>query len=371
MAIDRTEDGTTSCIGSTAPHVSDLVGDQGYGTGVSITSVPGEVLRWLDRAQARHWWLAHPIGVVKKFGDDRSGALAGVVTYQLFFGMLPLLVVVLTIFGTILQGSSDLRDAVVDSTLRQLPVIGERLENDLSALTVTGPWVAVSVAALFWRATGIYNSLQYALNQVWGVPSVHRQSFIGRLLRAVLLFVLLLVAAVGSAILRQEALTPVGGFWGELAKLGGSTIVTIAVLVGAFRLVLSAQVETWQIVPAAVLSGLLWQLLQRLGETIVMRELTRAEDLYGGLATVIVVLLWLNLLARAAIFANEWAVVSLCGLWPRRIMQPPLSEADRDVLEVLVRNERRRPEQHVAVWFDHDSSEPAPTVDVGGRQTGA
>jgi uncharacterized BrkB/YihY/UPF0761 family membrane protein len=106
-----------------------------------------------------------------------------------------------------------------------------------------------------------------------------------------------------------------------------------------------------------VLAGLFWEVLQRIGSWIVMDRLAEAEDLYGGIGFVVVVLFWINLLARSAVFANEWAVVSWRRLWPRRIAQPPLTEADRRVLEGLLRNERRRPEEHVDVRFDERADE--------------
>ena len=73
----------------------------------------------------------------------------------------------------------------------------------------------------------------------------------------------------------------------------------------------------------------------------------------------VVTLFWINLLTRAVIIANEAAVVGGRRLWPRRIAQPPLTEADRRVLEGLVHNERRRPEQHVRVTFDEDPPDEA------------
>jgi hypothetical protein len=90
----------------------------------------------------------------------------------------------------------------------------------------------------------------------------------------------------------------------------------------------------------------------------VTEQLTNAEDLYGGIGFVVATLLWINLLVRSVVLANEWAVVSWRALWPRRIAQPPLTDADREVLRSLVHNERRRPEERIDVWFDDDADQP-------------
>jgi YihY family inner membrane protein len=317
-------------------------------------------VRWFDDFQQDRWWLAHPIGVVRKYADDRGSALAGLVTFQVFLGLLPLLVVVLTVFGRILEGSEDLRAAVLESALGQFPLLGARLEEDVGALSVDGPWVAASIAGLLWTSTGIYNGLQLALNQVWNVRGIDRQGFLSRLVRALTLFVLVIGAAIGTSLLRGA--DPLGadrlGWWQHhLSALAGA-LIAATLLLGVFRLVVSPEVPFVRLVPAALLAGFAWELLQRLGTWIVATRLAEAQDLYGGLGFVVVVLLWVNLLARSAVFANEWAVVSWEGLWPRRIAQPPLTEADRQVLEALVRNEQRRPEQHVAVWFDDEAGVP-------------
>jgi hypothetical protein len=142
-------------------------------------------------------------------------------------------------------------------------------------------------------------------------------------------------------------------------------------LLGVFRIVVAPSVPTVRLIPAAVLAGLLWELLQRVGVFLITDRLGEAQDLYGGIGFVVVVLFWINLLVRSAVFANEWAVVSWRGLWPRRIAQPPLTDADRRVLEALVLNERRRPEQHIEVRFDADADTAAPTGDDHDEARGA
>ncbi len=42
-------------------------------------------------------------------------------------------------------------------------------------------------------------------------------------------------------------------------------------------------------------------------------------------------------------------------LWPRSIMQPPLTAADERVLRDLARQEERRPEERVGVGFEPDA----------------
>jgi YihY family inner membrane protein len=325
---------------------------------VSLTDVPERAVRWFDDQQQERRWLSQPVAVIRKYADDRGSALAGLVTFQVFLGMLPLLVVALTVFGRILDTSEDLEEAVLDSAVAQFPVIGGRLEADVTSLAVEGPWVAITIAGLLWTSAGIYHSFQLALNQVWNVGGVSRQGFLSRHLRALVLFVLVFTAAIGTYFLRQfsSGLLGDGAVGTALAALT-SAVTASVLLLGVIRLVTAPVVTLRDQIPAAVAAGVMWEALQRVGAWIVLDRLGDAEDLYGAIGFVVVTLFWINLLARSVVLANEFAVVQRRRLWPRRIAQPPLTVADRRVLAGLVNNERRRPEEVIHLHFDEGGSD--------------
>src|SRR5688500_12704145 len=57
-----------------------------------------------DDFQQRHRWLAFPVAVVKKFGEDQGGQRAALLAYYGFFSLFPLLLVAVTVLGFVLQG---------------------------------------------------------------------------------------------------------------------------------------------------------------------------------------------------------------------------------------------------------------------------
>ncbi|HVM07215.1 MAG TPA: YhjD/YihY/BrkB family envelope integrity protein [Acidimicrobiales bacterium] len=316
------------------------------------------LVRWFDDRQSERWWLAYPVATVRKYADDRGSAFAGLVTFQAFLALLPTLVVVLTVVSHLTDGSSRIRAAVVGSTLSQLPVVGQRIRDDVSTVGATGPWAAVAIAGLLWTAAGIYHSTQLALNQVWNVEGVHRQGFVSRHIRAGILFALFISAAIGTSFLpMRQALGVLPPVLADSVSAVGGAVIAAVLLLGVLRLVVAPVVPLRCLVPSAILAGLLWQLLQLIGTWFVTERLANASDLYGSIGFIVVTLSWINLLARTMIFSNEWAVVAVRELWPRRIAQPPLTAADKRVLSELARNERRRPEQHVHVTFDDDDDD--------------
>ena len=67
-------------------------------------------VRAFDRAQRKRPWLAVPVAVFKKFGDDQGGGLAALVAYYAFFSLFPLLLVLVTVLGFVLQGNPSRRN---------------------------------------------------------------------------------------------------------------------------------------------------------------------------------------------------------------------------------------------------------------------
>ena len=81
----------------------------------------------LDRFQQRHKWAGFPLAVIYKFVDDQGNYLAALIAYYGFLSLFPLLLLLVSILGVVLRGNPELQAQILDSTLRQFPVIGEEL----------------------------------------------------------------------------------------------------------------------------------------------------------------------------------------------------------------------------------------------------
>src|SRR5579872_2531761 len=81
-------------------------------------------VRTFDRFQRRHRPFAIVVAVLRNFSDQRAGAWAVQIAYYGFFSLFPLLLVFISILGFVLQSDPSARQAVVNSALRQFPIIG-------------------------------------------------------------------------------------------------------------------------------------------------------------------------------------------------------------------------------------------------------
>ncbi|HYM56248.1 MAG TPA: hypothetical protein VES97_12870, partial [Solirubrobacteraceae bacterium] len=78
-----------------------------------------ERLQALDRRQQRSPRLSFLAAVIKKFGDDQAGQLAALIAYYGFVSLFPLLLVLVTILGFVLQGDPGEQRRILNGALGQ------------------------------------------------------------------------------------------------------------------------------------------------------------------------------------------------------------------------------------------------------------
>jgi hypothetical protein len=75
---------------------------------------------------------------------------------------------------------------------------------------------------------------------------------------------------------------------------------------------------------------------------------------------VLALLAWIYLVLQVTVYAAEVNVVRARRLWPRSLVQPPLTEADRAALALQPLQNQRREEQQISVTFTDSPQDHAP-----------
>ncbi|MEU9048564.1 MULTISPECIES: YihY/virulence factor BrkB family protein [unclassified Kitasatospora] len=334
-------------------------------------------LRGVDGFQQRHRASGVVVGVVRKYGDDRGGLLSALITYYGFVALIPLLLLLSTVLGFVLHGHPGAQRSVVDSALADFPIIGDQLRQNVHSLQGSGLALLIGALGMLYGALGIAQVLQHAMAEVWNIPGVQRPGYLPRLARSLLLFAVLgtgLVLGTAAASLLGTAL---GGVPARIGGLVVSALLNTALCLACFRVLTPREVPTRALWPGCTLAGPLFTALQASGSLLVTHELRHASQIYGFFATVIGLLFWLYLAAQVTVYAAETNVVLARRLWPRSLLQPPLTDADEAVLSSVARQEERRPEQHVDVSFQEeegpggDGKEPGDgKTSGGGKKSG-
>jgi YihY family inner membrane protein len=326
-----------------------------------------KAIRKIDAAQRRHTPTAFVFGVVKKFGDDNGGALVSNLAYSAFVSLFPLLLILATILGLIASADPSFRaSAVKNAATGQIPVIGTMLTGangvgELHRASVIG--LIVGLLFLIWGVTGLAQAGLFTMAQVWNLPGPARPGYVQRLGRAMLFLCLLGGGVIVSAGLSSLTTYLHQGFWFKLLIEVVTAAFNCGMYLGAFRALTPKGVPTRALLPGAFTGGVLWTLLLLLG-TWLVHHFLHSDSVYGAFGTVLGLLAWIYLAVEMTVYCAEINVVLARRLWPRAVVQPPLTEADRASMALQALQNQRRPEQGVEVSFDDrapDEGVPART----------
>lgn len=315
-------------------------------------------IRRIDAIQQRLPWLAFPYAVAKKFGDDQAGNLAALVAYYGFFSLFPLLLAFVTILSMALHGNDTLQQRIEGSALAQLPVVGGQVSQNVHTIGGSGLTLVLALALAIWAGLGVLRAMQTGMNAIWNVPYHHRPGTVPSVVRALIMLVVVGVILVASA---AAGIAGAGShtWWGVLFGILVSLILYFALFALAFRILTSEDLSWRDVWPGAAIAGVAWTVLQAVGGYIVSHQLRGASQTYGTFATVIGLMAWLYLAAQMTFYAAEINVVRRRRLWPRSVVQPPLTDADRRALTYYAKQEERRPEEEVDMRVrDTASSRP-------------
>ena len=310
------------------------------------------VIRRVDAAQQRFTPAAFVFGVVKKYGDDNGGVLASNLAYSAFVSLFPLLLILTTVLGLAASVDAGFREQVLKAVAGQFPLVGQQLTGNVKTLrrsSIIG--LIAGFAGLVWGATGLAQSGLFTMGQVWNLPGPARPGYVQRLGRAVEFLGLLgggVVLTTGLAALNTYGHK--AWYWTLLAELAAA-LGNVALYLGAFRVLTPKGVPTRQLVPGVVAGGIGYTLLQILG-TYLVHHYLHSDAVYSVFATVLGLIAWIYLAVQVTVYAAEVNVVLARRLWPRSIVQPPLTEADRASMALQALQNQRRPEQQVEVTFD-------------------
>lgn len=306
-------------------------------------------VRAFDNVQQRHRWLAIPMAVLRKFGNDQAGSLASLVAYYAFFSLFPLLLVFTTILGFVLQGNPGAQRSIEHSVLGQFPVIGDQIR--VHALTGHTLALVIGLVVALLAGLGVTQAAQNAFDRVWAVPFKNRPDFLHSRVRGVAL-----LASLGSLFVVATGMSGlVTGLGGPFVKVGAialSLAVNFGLYLAAFRFLTAATIPTRSLYIGVAFAAVFLEILQLAGGIYINHVWRHASAVYSQFALVIALLVWLHLVSQLTLYAAEVNVVISRRLWPRSLLGPPDEPADRETLTALAKVEERHDDEQIDVRFD-------------------
>jgi len=305
-------------------------------------------LRRIDAFQQSHRAIGIVFAITKKYGNDNGGSLAVQLTYALFTTVFPLLLLLETILALVLAHAPSARHAVLSSTFGEFPIVGRQLSQNIHVIKHNSAFgLAIGIVGLLYGSTGLAGVGLYTMEQVWSIPKAARPGYLTRMVRS-----LLFLGLLGLGVLVSTALAGFGTFgrheaWSAVVAEILAAAVNVALYIAAFRVLTPKQVTSRSLIPGAVLAGVVWTVLQGLGSYVVGHYLRNDNAVYGLFGIVLGLIAWLYLGAQVTVYAAEVNAVLARRLWPRGMVQPPLTEADQRTVALQVTRNQGRPEQEV------------------------
>lgn len=313
-------------------------------------------LEQVDDYQQRHRKTGVAFATLKKYSEDQSSSLAAMIAFWAFFSIFPLMLALVTILGYVLPAGT--RTNVLSHVASYLPLL------DTSTLHgLTGSWwpVLVGLATALWSGTSVTRTTEQAFNSVWEIKMVDRPGFADKLKHS-----LLALGTIGVGLVVSVAITGfvtgtasgIGLGWGSrVLGFAIAIVLDVGLFVAAFRLLTSKDVSVRDVLPGAVLSGVVFFVLQEVSSYIIANRLHSAQSTYGNFATVIVMLWWFYLQAQVTLLGAQLNVVLKERLAPRSLFGGPETEADHRVLEAYAEEATFHESEEIDARF---SGEAAP-----------
>lgn len=240
-----------------------------------------------------------------------------------YFGLMALFpaLLLLLVLGNQISAASELLTHVVEV----YPGSGRFLRDTIRSLSGVGVGVVITcVLVVLWAGSWVFSVIERALNRIWGATSrtfwhgraltIGMIGMVGLLLSSSVVVTYVLVGLreiAGRLSPRQLARYPLllsvgSAFWqGVFAAV--SFLITVALFVVVYRLMPKTEVTLRDVLPAAVLGGLLWELAKYIFAWTL--NYFHYDQIYGSVGAVVAVLTWSYVSSLILLFGAQLSAV--------------------------------------------------------------
>ena len=262
--------------------------------------------------------------MARRSGADQIGDMAASVAYYALFSLFPLLFAVAAMLSLFLEPAR-VEEEILAVTAQYLPgAEGLIRENVKDILRAGGALGVIAVVGLVWSASGVFGSIARVLDRAWGVGETRAFHIIRfRSILMVLGVAALFLLSLTSTVLLQRAaglhIDPFGAgdFLASSARgvLRGSSLAgSLALPLLLYRFAPSERIPWRDLIPGALLSGLLFE-AAKVAFITYLHRFADFDRVYGSLSLVIVLLLWTYISALILIIGAEFGAA--LGRWRR------------------------------------------------------
>jgi membrane protein len=248
----------------------------------------------------------------EELGDIDATHRAASVGYYAFLSIFPLLMGIIALFGFFLP-SVNLQDALLNSVGDNIPGATNILKQNIaSIIELRGAMGVLSIVVFFWGASSMFSAISLAINRAWDISRYRRSFFIrkaselGMVFGIGILFLLSLGASAIISILRGVFNLPAADL--IIIDMGSRLVaflLILAVFLLLYKLIPNARTYWRYIWPGALLAAVLFEIARTLF-VFYINNFANYQLIYGSIASIIVLLVWIYYSAFIMILGAEF-----------------------------------------------------------------
>jgi len=246
--------------------------------------------------------------------EDHAQDLAATIAFWAFFSIFPLLIGILALTGYFLE-SAELQTRIMDGLGDLLPGSSVLVQNSIeTVMRHRGSLSWIGIIGLLWSASKGFGAIARVVNRALGTERNHfflyvwaRRFFMAAAVTILIIASLALIVAIEVELTTKAK--ALGGI--DIPPIPGRALTFVLVFLNfslIYRLAPYVKVRWRQVLPGALLGAVLFE-LGRSAFTIYLARVANFEEIYGPLASIIVLLLWLYVSSVILVFGAEYNIV--------------------------------------------------------------
>jgi membrane protein len=256
-------------------------------------------------------WVQLIVQTLKGSGSHDATQRAAGVAYYAILSIFPLLLGLIAILGFILP-SVNIQEELLKFISNNMPGVTEIFrQNIVNIVNLRGAMSALSIVILFWGASSLFSSLSLAINRAHEISNyrsffIRKASDLGMALSTGILFLLSLGASAGLEIWRN--LSGMHTDYLIIINITGRLLAFLLiclVFLLLYKLIPNTRTYWREVWPGALLGAVLFEIARTLF-VFYLANFANYQLIYGSIASIIVLLIWIYYSAFVLILGAEF-----------------------------------------------------------------
>lgn len=255
-------------------------------------------------------------GMIQQTAKNEIAIRSAAIAYYGLLSLFPLLLF-LVFLGSQFLESEEAQIALNESLAEFIPAASETVQQVVDqTIDVRGSIGLIGGIGLLWSASTLFNQMTTSLNVIWGASP--RPFWRRRLvaLISVLTIAILFILSIASSALAVIPWSDEGtGIW-QLLNFSVGLGITILLFWLLYHGIPNISVSAKASLGGAFLSAILWQTAKTIFAWYLASGLTNYGAIYGSLASVIALILWVYISALILFLGAEFGASLQREIWP-------------------------------------------------------